>query len=266
MQPPTARGCKCGTTRGGGWGKCVRHTHPMISFIVPAYNEEQCLLETIDALHQSGLALGKPYEVIVADDGSTDQTAAIALQNGAIVVSVNHRQIAAVRNSGELASTGEFLIFVDADTLVNPEVVLAAVNAMRQGAVGGGAGMLFDDPTPLYARLMLRFVVRVFRWLGLATGCYLFCTRTAFDAVGGFDEKYYGAEEIVMSRALKRQGKFVILKQAVTTSARKIRTFPASEQMLFMTRMALRGTKALKQREGMEFWYAERRADPGKDI
>ena len=238
----------------------------MISFIIPAYNEEQCLLETIDALHQAGLALGEAYEVLVADDGSTDKTAAIAAENGALVVSVAHRQIAATRNSGAMASTGEFLIFIDADTLVNPQVVQFAVKAMRQGAVGGGAGMLFDEPTPFYARLMLRVVVHVFRWLGVATGCYLFCTRTAFVAVGGFDEKYFGAEEIVMSRALKRQGRFVILKQAVTTSARKLRTYSVFEQILFMTRMALRGSKALKQRKGMEFWYAERRADPRKDI
>ena len=238
----------------------------MISFIIPAYNEEQCLLETIDALHQAGLALGEAYEVLVADDGSTDKTAAIAAEKGALVVSVAHRQIAATRNSGAMASTGEFLIFIDADTLVNPQVVQFAVKAMRQGAVGGGAGMLFDEPTPFYARLMLRVVVHVFRWLGVATGCYLFCTRTAFVAVGGFDEKYFGAEEIVMSRALKRQGRFVILKQAVTTSARKLRTYSVYEQILFMTRMALRGTNALKQRKGMEFWYAERRADPRKDV
>ena len=132
---------------------------------------------------------------------------------------------------------------------------------MRGGAIGGGAGMLFDEPTPLFARLALRVIVRVFRALGLATGCFLFCTRTAFDAVGGFDENYYGAEELVMSRALKRQGKFVILKQTVTTSARKLRTYSAWETLVFMTRMALRGTKALKQREGMEFWYAKRRRD-----
>ncbi len=237
----------------------------MISFIVHAYNEAQSLAETLNALNQAGRALNEPYEIVVVDDCSTDQTAAIAVEKSATLISVKHRQIAATRNSGALASKGKYLIFVDADTQVNPEVVRAAVNAMRQGAVGGGAAMLFDEPTPRYARWMLRFVVHVFRWLGIATGCYLFCTRTAFDAVGGFDEKYYGAEEIVMSRALKRQGRFVILKQAVTTSARKMRTFTVSEQMLFMLRMALRGTKALKQREGMAFWYAERRADPGKD-
>jgi GT2 family glycosyltransferase len=128
--------------------------------------------------------------------------------------------------------------------------------------------MVFDNPSPLYARLMLRIIVHVFRWFGVATGCYLFCTRPAFVAVGGFDEKYFGAEEIVMSRALKRQGQFVILKQAVTTSARKLRTYSVPEQLRFMARMArmaLRGTKSLKQRQGMEFWYAERRPDPRND-
>ena len=233
----------------------------MISFIVPAYNEAQCLAETLDALHQTGRALGEAYEIVVANDGSTDPTAAIAADKGATVVGVNHRQIAATRNSGANASIGEWLIFVDADTVVNPAVVQSALDAMRQGAVGGGAGLRFDEPVPWFARFFLAVIVRVFRATGIATGCYLFCTRTAFHAVGGFDEKYYGAEEIVMSRALKRQGKFVILKQTVTTSARKLRTYSAGETLNFMVKMALRGTKALKQREGMEFWSAERRKD-----
>ncbi|NQW94624.1 MAG: glycosyltransferase [Polaromonas sp.] len=234
----------------------------MISFIVPAYNEEQCLAETLDALHATGLALGEAYEVLVADDGSTDQTAAIAMQKGAVLVSATHRQIAATRNSGAQVAKGDWLIFVDADTVVNVDVVRSAVQAMRGGAVGGGAGLRFDEPVPAYARLMLRVIVRVFRATGVATGCFLFCTRDAFCAVGGFDEKYFGAEEIVMSRALKRQGKFVILKQTVITSARKLRTYSTRETINMMVQMALRGTKALKQRQGMEFWYAERRADP----
>lgn len=237
----------------------------MISFIVPAYNEEQCLAETLDALNVTGLALGEAYEVLVADDGSTDQTAAIAVQKGAVLVSATHRQIAATRNSGARVATGDWLIFVDADTVVNVDVVRAAVQSMRSGAVGGGAGICFDEPVPAYARFLLRVIVRIFRATGVATGCFLFCTRDAFSAVGGFDEKYYGAEEIVMSRALKRQGKFVILKQTVTTSARKLRTYSTRETVKMMVRMALRGTKALKQRQGMEFWYAERRADPRND-
>lgn len=241
------------------WGD--RKLPTMISFIVPAYNEAQCLVETLDSLHQTGQALGEKYEVVVADDGSTDQTAAIAVQKGATLVSVNHRQIAVTRNFGALASSGHWLIFVDADTVVNVDVVRSAVRSMRDGTVGGGAGLCFDEPVPGYARLLLRVIVRIFHATGISTGCYLFCTQATFTPVDGFDERYYGAEEIVMNRALKRQGKFVILKQMVTTSARKLRTYSPGETIKMMVRMALRGTQALKQRQGIEFWYAERRQD-----
>lgn len=237
----------------------------MISFIIPAYNEERCLADTLDALHAAGSGLGEPYELVVADDASTDRTAAIALEKGAILVSVANRQIAATRNSGAQRATGELFIFVDADTIVNELVVRCAVQAMRAGAVGGGAGFRFDEPVPPYARFLLRVFVRLFRAIGWAAGCFLFCTRSAFTATGGFDESYYGAEEIVMSRALKRHGKFVILTQSVTTSARKLHTYSVREVLILFAGMALRGTKAVKQRQGMEYWYARRNDDPRND-
>ena len=237
----------------------------MISFIVPAYNEERLLGATLDALRAAALAIGEPYELIVADDASTDRTAAIAAQHGAILVSVAHRQIAATRNSGARRANGDWLIFVDADTLVSEAVVRSAVEALRSGAVGGGAAVEFDGTVPLYARLLLPVLVRSFRWAGLAAGCFLFCTRHAFAAVGGFDEAFYGAEELVMSRALKRQGRFVVLRQAVITSGRKLRTHSVREMLAILARLALRGPGAVKQRQGMDLWYAERREDPQQD-
>jgi glycosyltransferase involved in cell wall biosynthesis len=110
----------------------------MISFIVPAHNEEACLGRTLQAIHEAAHLIGRPYEIIVVDDASTDATAAIALLNNARVVTVNHRQIAATRNSGGRAARGEYLIFVDADTIVNPRAVAFALRAMDNGAVGGG--------------------------------------------------------------------------------------------------------------------------------
>ena len=237
----------------------------MISFIVPAYNEERLLGATLDALRAAALAIGEPYELIVADDGSTDHTAAIAAQHGAILVSVAHRQIAATRNSGAREANGDWLIFVDADTLVSEAVVRSAIEALRGGAVGGGAAVEFDGTVPLYARLLLPVLVWSFRCAGLAAGCFLFCTRHAFAAVGGFDEAFYGAEELVMSRALKRQGRFVVLRQAVITSGRKLRTHSVREMLAILARLALRGPGAVKQRQGMDLWYAERREDPQQD-
>jgi glycosyltransferase involved in cell wall biosynthesis len=234
----------------------------MISFIVPAYNEERLLGATLDALHAAGRAVGELYELVVVDDASTDRTALIARRHGALLVSVAHRQIAATRNSGAREANGDLFIFVDADTLVNEAVIRSAVEAVRDGAVGGGAAVEFDGAVPLYARLLLPVFIRLFRAARLAAGCFLFCTRSAFVAVGGFDEAFYGAEELVMSRALKRHGKFVVLRQAVTTSGRKLRTHSGREVLMVMGRLALRGPKAVKQRQGMELWYAERREDP----
>ena len=161
---------------------------PVVSFIVPAYNEEQLLGPTLESIHSAAQDIGEPYEVIVVDDGSTDQTALVAQRNGARVVAVAHRKISATRNSGAEVSAGEFLFFVDADTLINKQVVRAAIDLMRGGAVGGGAAFKFDGVVPWYARLLLPMIVFLFRLTGIATGCFLFCTKGAFEAVGGFDE------------------------------------------------------------------------------
>jgi cellulose synthase/poly-beta-1,6-N-acetylglucosamine synthase-like glycosyltransferase len=109
----------------------------MISFIVPAHNEQSCLGGTLMAINKAARSIGQPYEVIVVDDASTDSTADIARQHKAIVLPVNHRQIAATRNSGRRAAQGERLFFVDADTTINSRVITSALRHMDKGAVTG---------------------------------------------------------------------------------------------------------------------------------
>src|SRR5262245_2867285 len=167
----------------------------MISFVIPAYNEELLLGRTLDAVNDAGGALAQPYEVIVVDDASTDRTAAIARERGARVVPVKHRQIAATRNSGAREAAGEMLIFVDADTVVTRAAVRAAVAAMRAGAAGGGCAFRFDGRLPLYGRLLEAVAAPLYRALGLASGCFLFCTRAAVLAARGFDEGLFAFEE-----------------------------------------------------------------------
>lgn len=234
----------------------------MISFIVPAYNEEALLGRTLKSIYCAGSSLGEPFQVIVVDDASTDRTAEIARNLAAEVVIVNHRQIAATRNAGARASQGELLIFVDADTLVTKEAVRAAVEAMRRGAAGGGCAFQFDGRLPLYARLFSAIALPLYRALGLASGCFLFCTRMAFEATGGFDEGLFGAEEVDMSRRLRRLGYFVVLREPVITSGRKLRTYSAREVIGLLIKLALTGPKSLRQRQGLEVWYGERRAEP----
>src|SRR5258707_45192 len=121
----------------------------MISFVVPAYDEERLLGATLRAIHGAARACGEAYEVIVADDASADRTADVATLYGARVVGVAHRQIAATRNSGARAAAGERLIFVDADTIVDEAAVRAALAAMKSGAVGGGDPVALDEGLPL---------------------------------------------------------------------------------------------------------------------
>lgn len=235
----------------------------MISFIVPAYNEETLIGRTLESLNKAAAEIGEPYEIVVANDASTDRTAEIAESNGARVVSVNRRQIAATRNEGARESTGDQLIFVDADTVVSAEVVRAAIDAMNQGAAGGGSAVRFDGQLPRYAELAFPIMVRIFRATGLACGCFIFSTRAAFEAAGGFDEKLFASEEIAMSRALKRQGRFVVLRESVTSSGRKLRMYSGKEVLRVFGGILLAGPKGLKKREGLEVWYGGRRKDPG---
>jgi GT2 family glycosyltransferase len=234
----------------------------MISFIVPAYDEERLLGATLRAIHGAARVCGEAYEVIVADDASTDRTAEVAASQGARVVGVAHRQIAATRNSGAREAQGEVLVFVDADTIVDETVLRSALSVLRSGAVGGGAAVRFDGSLPFYARILTPLLVAIFRIAGLACGCFVFCTRAAFEAAGGFDEKLFGAEELAMSRALKRQGRFVVLRDAVTTSGRKMRTHSGWEILRILGGLALRGPRSIRQRRGMEIWYGKRTEDP----
>ncbi len=186
-------------------GKAVR-----LSFIVPAHNEEACLGATLQAIHESAGAVGQPYEIVVANDASNDATADIAKENGARVVNVNCRQIAGARNAGARAATGERLVFVDADTIINPRVLTSALRCMDRGAVGGGAPARFDSRAPLYAQFLVLWFGWWMRLAGIAGGAFQFCTRDAFQAVGGFDERLFGAEDAMMSWVLKREGRFVV--------------------------------------------------------
>ncbi len=120
----------------------------MISFIIPAYNEQACFGRTSQAIHESARAAGQPYETIMVDDASTALTAEIARQNNARVINVNRRQIAATRNAGARAATGERLFFVDADTIIKPLVAASALRCMDKGAAGG-APARFDRDAPL---------------------------------------------------------------------------------------------------------------------
>ena len=231
----------------------------LLSFVVPAHNEEKYLGAAVDAIHGAARAVGVAYEIVVADDASTDATARIAAERGARVLHVNLRHIAAVRNAGARAALGHRLFFVDADTQLNEAVLRGALAALDAGAVAGGAGVRLPATSPAWARAFTAAVVRFMQLAHLAAGCFLFCTREAFGAAGGFDERYFASEEWVLSQALKRHGRFVVLREAVLTSDRKVKGRSAAEMFRITLMLALRGPRGLRDRRHCGFWYEDRR-------
>lgn len=211
------------------------------------------------AIHESARAAGQPYEIIVADDASTDATAEVARENQARIVTVNCRQIAGARNAGARAAQGERLFFVDADTMINPRVVTSALCCMDKGAVGGGAPARFDRATPLYAQFLVLWFGCWMRLAGITGGAFMFCTREAFQAVGGFDERLFGAEDAKMSWALKREGRFVVLWRFVVTSGRRVRGVRGLRMIGTLVRIGF-FPKTLRQRSSVKkIWYDSNR-------
>jgi glycosyltransferase involved in cell wall biosynthesis len=232
----------------------------MISFIVPAHNEEAWVGRCVSAIHSGTEFLAEPHEIIVVDDASSDSTATIARQQGAQVIRVEHRQIAATRNAGARQARGDIFFFVDADTLVNAPAIQSALRSIRAGAGGGGCFPQFEGWLPLWVRLWVPVLERMSRWLNfLPSGACLFCTRSAFEMAGGFNEDYYAAEDVVFVATLRRQGRFIIPAETVVTSGRKARAYSFLSLAWLSTRLILRGSRGFRSRRGLEYWYEPER-------
>jgi glycosyltransferase involved in cell wall biosynthesis len=143
----------------------------MISFIVPAHNEELLVGQALSALELAARASREKFEIIVVDDSSTDHTSAIATEHGAKVISIQRRQIAAARNAGARQAQGDILFFVDADTLATPKAVAAGVQAIRHGAVGGGCVFNFDGSLKLCIPLPFPWDALFGSWV--AASCFV---------------------------------------------------------------------------------------------
>jgi GT2 family glycosyltransferase len=169
-------------------------------------------------------------------------------------------QIAAVRNAGAREALGEVFIFVDADTLVSEATLRATLRALRAGAAGGGAWVKIEGPVPRAVRTAAEAFAHV--WFGLcrwAAGCFIFVRRDAFEAVGGFNERYYVGEELYFSRAIKRLGPFAVLREAVVSSGRKARLYGPRHMLWTALALLLRGPKMWRDRDALDMWYDGRR-------
>jgi glycosyltransferase involved in cell wall biosynthesis len=231
----------------------------MISFIVPAYNEELELSSTIAAIQAATSGVAQAYEIIVVDDASTDATPEIAAQAGARVLSIHRRQIAAVRNAGARVAQGEYLFFVDADTRINRTHIMEAIAAVESGYAGGSARVVIDGFVPLWGRILVRVFCTLYFGLNLGAGAFLFTTRRNFNAVGGFDERYFVGEEVYFSLALRKLGRFKVLREPILTSGRKLRMYSARQIFGNFFAVIIGGRRVARSRAKLHLWYDGKR-------
>ena len=231
----------------------------MISFIVPAHNEELELPATLAAIHAAAMDVAQPYQIIVVDDASTDATSEIAMRAGAKVVRIERRQIAAARNAGRQAAQGEYLFFVDADTRIKQTHITEAISALQGGYAGGSARVAMDGFIPIWGRMLLRGFSSIYFGLNLGAGAFLFTTRHNFDATGGFDEQYFVGEEVYFSLALKNLGRFKVLREPIVTSGRKLRMYPAGQFLRDFFGVVVAGPRGARSRAKLHLWYNGKR-------
>ena len=234
-----------------------------ISLVIPAWNEEKYITPTLESVSRArerfeGVT-GERVEVIVVDNASTDRTAEIARSFGCKVVPFEKHQMAAVRNTGAREACGDFLAFVDADRSIVPEDVFLEIasNLSDEKIFGGGSAF---RPEKWNVRIFIAVaIVRVAcRLLGI--GCMLYYMRRAdFEALGGWNEKMYAAEDVELSLHMKKAArasgrKLRNLRNKMTFCVRKLDMLPPLKTAWDTLRLLIRGDFS-KQEDVAKFYY-----------
>jgi len=206
-------------------------------------------------------------EIIVVNNCSTDNTENIAKSFGVRTVLEEQRRIASVRNMGAKISHGEVIGFLDADSLITPNMFNSIHEAMSSGRyIGGGTKVKIDR---MSLGIFFTYCITVFpaRWLLGIMGGLIFAKKTAFEQLHGFDESLYCAEDSKFIMDLKRYGKQIgqnfkiITKDYAVTSARSFDRLGDWYYFKYLPRvLAKGGLKAFKDFNFVkDFWYDVKR-------
>ena len=168
-----------------------------LSIIIPAYNEELVLSETLGRIGKALSLVDCPSEIIVVDNDSYDRTKIVAENFGAKVFSEREHNIGKVRNTGAENSTGDVLIFIDADTLVAETLFQKITVVMEDEKCFGGAVAVEYQA---FKRKWMKFYLMGWKFWGkffnMAQGAAQFCRKSAFEKLKGYDETIFMGEDI----------------------------------------------------------------------
>ncbi len=239
-----------------------------ISIVIPAFNEEKLIPATLDAVKSAAQAFvrkGWDWEICVCDNNSTDNTKSIAEAAGARTVFEPINQISRARNTGASIATGDWLIFVDADSRPTEGLFADVIQEIESGrTLGGGVTVKMDVHAPVLRVLVhiWNSTSRLRRW---AAGSFVYCSNQAFRDLGGFSTRLFATEEIEFSQRLKKLAKqrgkrvYILHRHPLETSARKLTLYTKTEYAQFLLGFILRPFRTLESRSSCRVWYDGRR-------
>jgi len=238
---------------------------PSVSVIIPAFNEAGYLAETLDRLgaaqQRFKAVADAAVQTLVVDNVSTDRTAELARSAGATVVQEAEHNIARVRNAGAAIALHDVLVFLDADTLIPPELLLRIAQVMTDPTCAGGAVDCLHQANSLLMQAYLKFW-RVLGLIGgMAQGGCQFCRRSVFQELGGYDETWYMGEDVDFYWRLKRLARqrglrtSFIRELQVIPSPRRWNNWPLWRTLIWTSPLL---TFALRhRRSAWAGWYRE---------
>ncbi len=213
-------------------GEVTAIAQTRISIVIPAFNAQKELALALQSLAKSTCA---PYECIVVDDCSTDESVAVAREHGAIVINMPKRSgPAAARNRGASLATGEILFFLDADVCVHRDTLQRVETSFQaDDSLAALIGSYDDDPLSQdflsqYRNLMHHYVHQAGREVASTfwSGCGAI-RRPVFESLSGFDETYSrpAIEDIELGYRLFQTGSKVLLDHDLAVQHLKRWTF-----------------------------------------
>ncbi len=241
-----------------------------LSIIIPAFNEEKLIAETIGKIQTAVSPLqaqGCQVELIVCDNNSTDNTAVLAQEAGVTVVFEPDNHISKARNTGAAGAQGRWLLFIDADSYPTPELMADVYHTMQQTDVIGCSSTIKVIDAPFWYRTNLEGQNINLRLFKTCLGLFVLCRADVFQEIGQFNMTLYAFEDLDFVNRLKKYGrktnqKYIILhRHPVLTSGRKGNLYNQWEMTksvitalyyFFTKRTPANGSK-------MPFWYDGRR-------
>jgi glycosyltransferase involved in cell wall biosynthesis len=240
-----------------------------ISIIIPAFNEEKLLGETLAQIKLGAdvfTGIGWKTELIVCDNNSTDRTADIARAAGANVVFEPVNQISRARNSGAAAAAGDWLVFMDADSHPSAKLFADMAGQIQSGkCIAGGSTFRWNQKQHSMIELFMPAINIGFRWRRMLCGVFIFIETAAFRKLGGFSLEAFAGEELELSRRLKKLAKetgkrFVILhRHPVVTSARRMGDYTVLTPVKVLYHTVFHPHRYTTTREAAGRWYDGRR-------